>query len=780
MLISAPFLNTHPAGYYQDVNTIINSSAEMDASMRESAQGGSYPVGNNLAWHGGVHYQAPQIVYEHGFARALPVRAIADGTVILRKEPQAEELGNPNHTLAYDGGWTNNGAVIIRHQADIGVAADGTVVTVTFFSVYQHLREIDVQQGAAVSRKSQIGSAGFISGVANQIHLEIVCNDENLRRLIGRASGDLDTTQNGRTDVLFGEMYVKLPAGSPIYTVPNNRRLLHNRMVAHLKPTNNNQAATPLASSGTTDEDYYIGLNYAMGEGAIAQRGNLTITTYREDGTVVGTQIIQNAEYNIYKSVEDVCNDWSEETRPGMYFVHDLLRFCRVISTEDGASTLADVPHWRMIALPNNSVGWVNLNIQNGEHRTTVFSDADFPQWRGWKLIDDDTSPNDNRCDSPNIRGLFDENSDDEINPEEMRTGLNRHRQKLQYMICSMPSEWDAATIEARWSWLRTPNELNNQEGLSDDDFTGFSSFVRAICLEAPTEYFSARWHFHPRAFIETFRKCGWLTDHQLSRIYPQATAQRRQTYLIPINKCCRKYFITGLRAGNFFGQAGVESGQLSTMQERFNNPPGEFAFFRNYEKAKNYAGPAGNSSGWLGNILWNDGGNFRGRGLKQMTGRSNYASYWLYRGWILRSTYTDNWWRNTGWWGIQGNYIHAQHRNLDPLNPAQAQNAATINQLTTLMRPPVIDDFQRLVTEPVSCVDSAGWFWAKNSLVNNGRSLLYWADQNHHIWVSRIIRGDSVAATPTEQAYANIPDAHFAQRRDHSNRIRSFLGDEP
>jgi len=59
-------------------------------------------------------------------------------------------------------------------------------------------------------------------------------------------------------------------------------------------------------------------------------------------------------------------------------------------------------------------------------------------------------------------------------------------------------------------------------------------------------------------------------------------------------------------------------------------------------------------------------------------------------------------------------------------------------------------------------------------------QGLLYWANQNNHIWVTCIIRGDSKAVTPTEQAYEAIGNAHFAERRNESNRIRMYLGDEP
>jgi len=756
MLISSPFLSGNPGDE--------TDSAWLDTIMRENAHDGTYPVGRNLCWHGGIHLEAP--IRDN---RSLPVRAIADGRVIFCNTPQPEQLGNPNHPLAYDNGWTSNGAVIIAHDADIGVEANDTVVTVRFYSLYHHLSSINVQQGAVVSRKDLIGEAGFIAGIANQIHFEIVCNDVNLQRLIGRTQGDLDTTTNGRTDVVFGEIYVKLPAGTPVYNVPNGRRLLHNNLVAHTRPVPGNGAALPLQPTAATAADYYIGLRYAMGEGAIAQRGDLTVTTYDADGTIVGSGAERNGEYNVYSKVREICNDIAEATRPSMYFVFELLRFGRVISNEADAPNLENVPHWRQVCLPDGVVGWVNLNNQQGDQRTTVFSDADFPQWRWWKLIDDDTSPNDNRCDSPSLNAIFDENGDGEITREELRNALTRRREEMRHMICSMPSEWNAATIEARWSWLRTATEENNHQALTDDDFTAFSDFVRALCLNAPADFLAARWRFHPRAFIEIFRKCGWLTESQLRDIYPASTAENRTRYLLAINKCCRKYFLTRLRAGNFFGQSLVESSSLRDMVERHNGPD-PFVHFRRYERARNY-------TGWLGNILWNDGGNFRGRGFKQLTGRYNYVEYWLYRGWLLRSSYRDEWWRNVGWWGIQGDYVRAQHQDLHPIQ----NQPEVIAQLTQQMRPPNIVTPERAATDTVVCVDTACWFWAKNSIMgNNQRSLLHWANQNHHIWATRIIRGDSEQTTPTEQAYEAIAGAHFARRRDESNRIRRYLGDEP
>jgi hypothetical protein len=392
MIISPPFLLTR-AGNESDQDW-IGRCMNGDIPGR-----GSYPVGDELNWHGGLHLVAPKVTV----GQVEPVRAIADGKVIyLRKRTEAD---SPNEPLNFGDGYTSDACVVIEHRTDIGSGADASGVT--YYSLYHHLHAIDasVKLDKPVYRKDVIGQAGHIYGEPNCIHFEICCDDDNLKKLVGRKTGLLSEAAHGRSDVVFGELYFKLPLQTPVYSVKPLPHLIQASVLpaggsaAHPLPP---QALTP---SHVMAEPVYIGLRYAGGEGAETQRGSAFLTTYVQRRDAAG-QAVPNefdpltaangaaaledpeAEYKLYERATAISLAYQAAGAPAVpaaSAVYELLRFGRVINTAHETLTPADVPNWQRVRYPGGE-GWVNLNAGG----VKVFSDADFPHWKGWQLIDDD------------------------------------------------------------------------------------------------------------------------------------------------------------------------------------------------------------------------------------------------------------------------------------------------------------------------------------------------------------------------------------------------------
>ncbi|WP_164002586.1 M23 family metallopeptidase [Pyxidicoccus caerfyrddinensis] len=597
MIISPPFLPARAAD--QSDNDWI------DVAMAGGQPGdGAYPVSHNLAWHGGMHLTAPMNATE---TAPLPVRAIANGTVVYLRQPTAPS-SDPDHALNYGGGWTSDGVVVLRHETEIG---EGATAQVTFFSVYMHLSSVHagVTLNRPLYRKAEIGAAGQIYGsTEHKIHLEIICDDTHLARLVGRASGELDTTANGRTNALFGEVYVKVPSGASIYAT---------RPAANItQPT--------AAAAHTTTEDLFIGIRYAGGVGIAGNRADAYVTTYRANGTNVGNTLEEDAaEYRLYTDSRDISNAHPVTGRPAMSAVYELLRFGRTIYTTT-TLTPATTPHWRRVNYPGGA-GWVNLNATG----TTKFSDADFPHWRGWALVDDSTDQ-DGRCDSATIRGWLDTDGNGEIPPAEATARLTDQAiaAKMARTICKFPTEWDVGTFDARWGWLKTQTP-ENPTAMSDEDFELLRAHFTALSfwqlanLRTGSDANAAalpatHWRFSPREFVKWFRHCGWLSSRELAHCIPRTSLgnagtnnvnltwaqalQRAGNRAATVNMLFMKYLGPGRqRQTHALAQIYIETGLLGVMTE----------------------GGQGQTYAY---------GAFYGRGLMQLTWPFNYAGYGSYR----------------------------------------------------------------------------------------------------------------------------------------------------
>lgn len=131
------------------------------------------------------------------------------------------------------------------------------------------------------------------------------------------------------------------------------------------------------------------------------------------------------------------------------------------------------------------------------------------------------------------------------------------------------------------------------------------------------------------------------ITETILHQIFPATPIPTMRNFVAPLNKVCHAYDITTVaRAAAFIAQIGHESGGLVAVRENLNysaetlrkvfpkyfpNDAMAAKYARKPEAIANivYANRMGN-----GDTKSGDGWTYKGRGLIQLTGKSNYSNF--------------------------------------------------------------------------------------------------------------------------------------------------------
>ncbi|WP_312074291.1 M23 family peptidase [Atlantibacter sp.] len=690
MIINPPFL--------RDKDATQSDADWVEAMMPVNARRG-YPLNASESWHGGIHIS-------HTDAGATPekVRAIADGTVVSFRKPAPPEKRDQFPLKYAPVRGTDNGYVLLKHETETGSGEDGKVV---FYSLYMHLKflEAEIKADAKIYRKDSLGSSGMTDG-QNEFHFQVFCDDDNIKKLTGRKTKELDISKDGRTDAVYGDIHFYLPAGTTFYDKA---------------PADNSTSITGLSELYTSNAPLYVSMTLAQGSCTMVTRQKNTQIDGMYD--LLGEPLVnadgEDYEYNLYKTA---MRNYKESPSAGF----ELLRFGRVINTEHETLVPADAPLWMTVSYPGGK-GVVNL----AEPNVKKFSDADFPHWTGWLLVDDDKDTH-SQCNSAIIRKLQEEGG---------------YEAQSNRLICCLPFEWEKSTIDARYKWLMTglpweqctpektaiwtvpgTQETKDRVLMSEEDYGKFKTHAEALCFDSGALGSGKLWHFEPRGFIEHFRKCGWLDCEVIEKVMvantkPSSKMQvnkiknKAKEYYLAINKIMNKYnFSSANRISHFLGQGAVESGSLLSMQEvsqlqtiengvqkgggivdlstKNEAELGHWYGALETEKDNYFSEKKYNSRGGLitGSYSWINGNcgdvdaqKYRGRGFKMLTGLDTYSSYWVYRGWLLTNDFDRYWWDD---------------------HEYKKKNASKMKK-----RPPQISLPQKITENPYNCIDTGGFF---------------------------------------------------------------------
>ncbi|MCV4265979.1 glycoside hydrolase family 19 protein [Pseudomonas capsici] len=321
-----------------------------------------------------------------------------------------------------------------------------------------------------------------------------------------------------------------------------------------------------------------------------------------------------------------------------------------------------------------DTVDWYEITVvDNGEGKTGLLKKESAKlisqhDWEllGFKIVKETNQTSDGFLDIDDMPDFFKAiysdldklgNNDGKVTVEDLPIALKNleFREHWSKLIADHPTEWKSKSDAPKWSRLSelledSPAVLKHEKERIDklifwDDLTGNAKIGDGGGVVK---------HFHPISFVcNLMAGVGVkLTLAMLKKVFTTGDSSKLQQLVDELNPRLAEYKLdTPLRLSHFFAQVRIEVGDGYALVESLNYRPEKLTKFSYFsarpEEAdlygykpgiqsanqveianRAYNGVSGVTDLGNGNIASGDGWKYRGRGLKQLTGRYNYTQF--------------------------------------------------------------------------------------------------------------------------------------------------------